>query len=120
MAESRFLQEGPGRQQGGGGPSFGEWTTYGGAGYSIFENEELGDKDYWYFGWLLERKINKDLTLGGEVFHQTADNVLSKDESGFNFGGTYDLDEHDHLNVSLGRDFGVPQCHWYLGGEITY
>ena len=102
--------------------SFGEWTTYGGGGYSIHEDEKLGDKNNWFFGWLLERKITNDLTLGGEIFHQTADNVLSEDETGFNLGGTYDFDEHNHLNASLGRDLqGSPsRFDWYLGWEVTY
>ena len=88
-----------------------------------YEDEKLGDKNNWFFGWLLERKITNDLTLGGEIFHQTADNVLSEDdETGFNLGGTYDFDEHNHLNTSLGRDLqGSPsRFDWYLGWEVTY
>src|SRR5260221_6238140 len=68
-----------------------------------------GDKNNWFFGWLLERKITDNLTLGGEIFDQTADNIDAKNETGFNVGGTYDLDAHDHLNVSLGRDIQTAQ-----------
>ena len=102
--------------------SFGKWTTYGGGGYSINEDESRGDKNFWFFGWLLERKVTDELTLGGEIFNQTADNVLGNDEVGFNLGGTYDFDEHNHLNVSLGREVGGSSSHndWYFGWEITY
>ena len=37
--------------------SFGDWTTYGGGGYWFNQSERLGDKNYWYAGWLLQRKI---------------------------------------------------------------
>jgi outer membrane putative beta-barrel porin/alpha-amylase len=100
--------------------SFGNWTTYGGGGYAVYENAHLGDKNNWFFGWLLERKITDSLTLGGEIFDQTADNVDVKNETGFNVGGTYDLDAHDHLNVSLGRDIQTAQYNWYFGWEFTY
>ena len=51
--------------------SFSEWTTYGGGGYWINQDDNLGDKNYSFFGWLLQRKITDKLTLGGEIFHQT-------------------------------------------------
>jgi hypothetical protein len=30
--------------------SFGEWTTYGGGGYWINQDDNLGDKNYWFAG----------------------------------------------------------------------
>ncbi len=104
--------------------SFGEWTTYGGGGYWINQSDRLGDKDYWFFGWLLQRKITDKLTLGGEIFYQTADTVDGKDSTGFNLGGSYDFDEHNHLLFSAGT--GIQNASatnlysWYLGYQITY
>ena len=104
--------------------SFGEWTTYGGGGYWINQDEHLGDKNYWFFGWLLQRKITEHLTLGGEIFHQTADTIDGVDSTGFNFGGIYDFDEHNHLLFSAGRGFRhAPETNlfsWYLAWQITY
>jgi outer membrane putative beta-barrel porin/alpha-amylase len=104
--------------------SFGDWTTYGGGGYWINRDDDLGDKNYWFFGWLLERKITEKLTLGGEIFHQTAATVDGKDSSGFDLGGTYDFDEHNHLLFSAGRGFenasDTNLFSWYLGWELTY
>ena len=84
---------------------FGEWTTYGGGGY--WHNPGLGNKDNWFFGWLLQRKITDKLTLGGELFHQTAETIITtpsnKDSTGFNLGGTYDFNENYHLLFSAGR-----------------
>jgi hypothetical protein len=76
------------------------------------------------YGWLLQRKITEKLTLGGEIFHQTADKVDGVDSTGFNLGGQYDLDEHNHLLFSAGRGFQNASTtnlySWYLGWQITY
>ena len=104
--------------------SFGDWTTDVGGGYWINQSDSLGDKDFWFVGWLLQRKITEQLTLGGEVFHQTADTVDGNDNTGFNLGGTYDFDEHNHLLFSAGRGFenasDTNLVSWYFGWEVTY
>src|ERR1039458_765831 len=104
--------------------SFGEWTTYGGGGYWINQSDRFGDKDYWFAGWLLQRKITDKLTLGGEIYHQTADKVDGVDSTGFNLGGSYDFDEHNHLLFSGGTGFQNASAtnlySWYLGYQITY
>ncbi len=104
--------------------SLGDWTTYGGGGYWINQDENLGDKNYWFFGWLLQRKITDKLTLGGELFHQTADTVGGVHSTGFNLGGYYDFDEHNHLLFSAGAGLqNALQTNiysWYLGYQITY
>lgn len=103
---------------------FGEWTTYGGGGYWFNKDDNYGDKDYWFAGWLLQRKITEKLTLGGELFYQTADTVDGVNSAGFNLGGMYDFDEHNHLLFSAGRGFQNASTtnlySWYLGWQITY
>jgi len=37
--------------------SWGPWTTYGGGGYWVNPGE--GNRDWWQFGWQLQREINK-------------------------------------------------------------
>jgi hypothetical protein len=59
-----------------------------------------GNLNYWFFRWLLQRKITEQLTLGGEIFHQTADLIGGSDSAGFNVGGFYDITEHHHLLFS--------------------
>ncbi len=104
--------------------SFGDWTTYGGGGYWINQDDDLGDKNYWFFGWLLQRKVTEKLTLGGELFHQTADTEGGGDSTGFNIGGFYDFDEHNHLLFSAGAGLqNASQTNlysWYLGYQVTY
>jgi hypothetical protein len=103
--------------------SFGDWTTYGGGGYWINHDIATNDQDFWFFGWLLQRKITEKLTLGGEIFHQTADKIGGKESTGFNFGGSYDIDEHNHILFSAGRGFQNASetnlFSWYIAYQIT-
>jgi hypothetical protein len=81
--------------------SFGDWRTFGGGGY--WNNPGADNKDYWFAGWALQRQIAENLSLGGELFHQTADTVDGKSSTGFNLGAIYDLTENYHLLFSAGR-----------------
>jgi hypothetical protein len=103
---------------------FGDWTTYGGGGYWINQDRNFGDRNYWFFGWLLQRKITEHLALGAEIFHQTADNIQTVDSTGFNIGGVYDFDEHNHLLFSTGCGFQhsseTNAYSWYLAWQVTY
>ncbi len=102
--------------------SWSDWTTYGGGGYWI--NPGGGNKNYWFAGWLLQRQVTKQLALGGELFHQTADTAGGRDSTGFNFGGIYDIDDNDHILLSLGR--GIEQAadtnrfSYYLAYQLTF
>ncbi|MGC2209140.1 MAG: transporter [Candidatus Korobacteraceae bacterium] len=46
--------------------SWGDWTTYSGAGYQIVPQTLY--RNFFYTGWLLQRNIGKRWTLGGEAF----------------------------------------------------
>ena len=105
---------------------FGDWTTYGGGGY--WHNPGLGNKDNWFFGWLLQRKVTDKLTLGGELFHQTAETIITtpydKGSTGFNLGGTYDFTDNYHLLFSAGRGVqnatDTNRVAYYLALQLTY
>jgi hypothetical protein len=98
------------------------WTTYGGGGYWI--NPGLGNQNYWFMGWLLQRQVTKDLALGAEIFHQTPDMVGGPDTTGFNIGGVYDFNDRYHLLFSGGK--GVQnaaltnQFSYYLAIQSTF
>ncbi len=81
--------------------SFGEWTTYGGGGYWI--NPGAGNRNYWYFGWVIQRSITDKLALGGELFHQTSTTASGRSSTGFDLGAIYDLTENHHILFSAGR-----------------
>jgi hypothetical protein len=100
---------------------FGQWTTYGGGGYWI--NPGVGNKNWWFAGWLLQRRITEKLSLGGELFYQTPDEIGEKDSTGFNLGGVYDLNEHYHLLFSAGRglqNMSENRFSYYLAFQYTF
>lgn len=98
--------------------SLGPWTTYGGAGYSY---ETGGDHQrFWRFGWLLQRDLNEHITIGAEVYHETAPEVGGDGHTAFNLGGYVNFDPHKHLLLSVGRDaVGPNRLSCYLGLQFT-
>lgn len=101
---------------------FGKWTSYGGAGYWI--NPGIGNRDYWFTGWLLQYQFTPSLALGAEIFHQTADTTDGGEATGFSFGGIYDFNEHYHLLFSGGRGLqhaaAANQASWYVAIQSTF
>lgn len=100
---------------------WGDWTTYGGGGYWI--NPGPGNRNYWFVGWELQNQVTKQLMLGGEIFHQTANVVGGKSITGFNIGGVYDFTENYHLLFSSGRGLQnqalTNQLSYYLAIQWT-
>jgi hypothetical protein len=101
---------------------FDPWVTYGGGGYWI--NPGPGNQNYWFAGWVLQRQVTKQLALGGEVFHQTADKIGGKDSTGFNLGGIYDFTDNYHLLFSAGRGLqnvtATNQFSYYVALQLTF
>jgi hypothetical protein len=110
--------------------SVGEWTTYGGGGYWINHGDGTTDRDYWFFGWLLQRQVTKQLAIGGEIFHQTStvafgatNPIYTQPTTGFNIGAIYDFDDDHHLLVSVGAGLQnastTNEFSWYVAYQIT-
>ncbi len=95
--------------------SWGPWTTYGGGGYWINPGE--GNKDWWQLGWLIQRDLNKALTLGAEVYYKTASTEDGKDTTGYNFGAIINITENHHILLSAGQDINGPN---YFSAYIAY
>jgi hypothetical protein len=100
---------------------FGDWTTFGGGGYWI--NPGPGNKNHWFAGWVLERKITDKFRLGVELFHETPDQIGGLQTTGFNVGGTYDFTDHFHVLFSFGKGLQharqTNELSWYIGLEMT-
>jgi hypothetical protein len=121
---------------------FGDWTTFGGGGYWI--NPGPGNKNFWFAGWVLERKITDKFMLGIELFHQTPNVTLGMESTGFssqtllqppssdigvtqstgfNIGGIYDFTDHYHFLFSFGKGLQhakkTNEFSWYIGLEVT-
>lgn len=95
------------------------WTVDAGGGYWI----DPRDRNYWFAGALLQRKLTDALVVGAEAFHQSPAIEGEPAFTGFNIGATYDLSAHAHLLVSAGRGLtnagSSDQLTWYIGYEIT-
>lgn len=94
--------------------SWGEWKTYGGAGYVI--NHAEGQKNYPFAGWLLQKDLNEKLTLGGEIFGRGKDADDGKATTLLNFGGLYKFTPDFNLLFSAGHSVsGETHTIAYLG-----
>jgi hypothetical protein len=99
--------------------SWGPWTSYGGGGYAI--NTAPGMRNHAFGGGLLQRDLNKWLTLGGEVFAQGADTFSSQGTTIGNLGGILKASEHFNLLFSAGHSlWGEPHTVAYLALYWTW
>jgi hypothetical protein len=80
---------------------WGKLQTYGGGGYWI--NNGSDNRNYWFVGWQAQYEFSEHVTLGAEIFHTTATAVAEGSSTGFNVGGYYNFDEHNHLLFSAGK-----------------
>ena len=81
--------------------SWDNWTMNGGTGYAI--TQAATAKNSWFFGWQVQKKINSDLSLGAEIFHETETQPDEGSSTGFNLGAIYDISEHHHILFSAGK-----------------
>lgn len=103
--------------------SIGDWTSFGGGGYWINPSDgPLIQRNYWFAGWAVLRKLDDDLQLGGEIFWQSANDGAALTGAGFNLGGEYDLDDTHHILFSAGRGLEDPSRYnafsCYLGLQL--
>lgn len=101
---------------------WGDWQSYGGGGYWI--NHAAGSQNHWFFGWQLQKDISDRLTLGGELFHSTEQAPDEGSGTGFNLGGTYNFDDHNHLLFSAGQGLTntnmINKYSSYIGYQRTW
>jgi hypothetical protein len=95
------------------------WTTYAGGGYWI--NPGAGNQNYWFTGWVVQRKLCSFLTLGAEIYYATADTVDGTDRYGYTAGAIVDLTEEHHVLLSGGHDLhGDNDLTLYLAYQYTF
>jgi hypothetical protein len=100
---------------------WGPWTSYGGGG--LWLNQSGADRNNWFMGCVLLRKVADDLQLGGEIYRQTPTVYGGLATTGFNLGGTLDLSETGHILFSAGSGLdnasATDRFSFYLGYQIT-
>jgi hypothetical protein len=79
---------------------FGKWSVFGGGGYDI--NTGRDNRNFWLTGVGLMRAVTDYITLGGEIYHQTADTWDARTFTGTNLGAIYKINNHWSLLASGG------------------
>jgi hypothetical protein len=98
---------------------FGDWSTYGGGGYWF--NPGDGNRNWWYAGWQVQRKITEPLALGAEIQYRTADTVGGHSSVALNGGGIWDLNKKTHILFSAGHTIaGRSEFQGYLALQFTF
>jgi hypothetical protein len=83
-------------------------------------NPGEGNRNYWYVGWQLQRRISELVTLGAEVFYTTPDRLGGDANLRFNVGLVLDLNKYHHLLLSAGRSIvGNSLFQGYLAYQLT-
>lgn len=82
--------------------SWGKFTTYAGGGF--WYNPGAGQKNWLFTGWEAQYDFSEVVTLGGELYYQTADNEEANASAGFNVGGYVNVTENHHILFSVGRE----------------
>jgi len=100
---------------------WGDWELYGGGGLWLDPGPQ--GRNAWFSGAVLQRKLDDRLTVGAEIYHQSAYEVGARDQTGFNFGAVFDFDEHRHFLLSVGRGVqnvrDTNQFSWFAGILLT-
>jgi hypothetical protein len=101
------------------GPDNRQWTLDGGGGYWF--NHGKGNLDFGFLGILLQKQIADNLTIGGEVYHDTVSAAGQTAHTGVNVGAVYDFSDHWHGLLSVGRDIdGSWLMNSYAAIQLTY
>ena len=97
--------------------SWDKWTLYGNVGY--WWQNGADTRNYFYAGAVLEREINKRLTLGVELFGNSPKEGGGRSDIAFNFGGSWKLSTHLNLLFTAGRDIvGDTTAMAYVGLQV--
>ena len=98
---------------------FGKWTTNIGAGYYI--NPGKDNRNWWFMGAMLQRKITDQVAVGVEIFHQTVQVRGGRSDTYLNPGVIWDLNDLEHLLLSVGHTVqGSSGWQAYLGVQFTF
>jgi hypothetical protein len=99
--------------------SWGPWTTYGGGGYWFTSGD--GNRDWWLFGWQLQREITKKLTIGAEIYYKSSSMVDIDESKGYTVGAIINFTENHHLLLSVGQDiYGPNYLSCYIAYQLTF
>jgi hypothetical protein len=83
--------------------SWDRWTWFGNAAFVI--PRAPGSRNYGYWGSAVSRECSEQLSLGGEIFGNSATAEGQRSDVAFNLGGEWIVAKGRNLLVSAGRSF---------------
>ena len=96
--------------------SWGKLTSYGGGGYWF--NPGSGNKNWVFAGWELQYDFSEPLTLGGEIYYNSAPVTGGSSTAGFNLGGFLNFSEKFHFIFSVGHSLMNDRFFTSYGGLL--
>ena len=98
--------------------TWGKFTTYGGSGYWV--NPGTNNKNWIFAGWEGQYDFSRVLTLGGEIFYQTANTRDGNSDVAFKLGGFVNLNVENHILFSFGKSLRTEDDYsGYFGYQLT-
>lgn len=100
---------------------FGQWTVYGGGGYWI--NPGIDNKNWQFYGLLLQYNFTDSFFLGAELFHQTPSSVDTPANTGLHVGGGIPVARNTQILFSTDLGNGLTAYKhfaYYLGLYHTF
>jgi hypothetical protein len=97
--------------------SFGAWTSFGGGGYNI--NPGAGNRNFYSYGWALQRQLDDRLALGLELFGKTRDSDDGRASTALGLGGIFDLSRDWHLVGSFNTRIAGGQASDYFSYNLA-
>jgi hypothetical protein len=84
-------------------------------------NPGPGNENLWFFGWLVQRDLNKYITLGAELFYGSPPDTGDERHFGFNIGSIINITENHHILLSAGTDMiGPTGFYSYIAYQLTF
>jgi hypothetical protein len=98
--------------------SWSKFTMYGGSG--LWYNPSVDHKNSIFAGLEAQYDLSEVVTVGGEIYSQTAQTEDSEGSRGYNIGGFINISEEHHILFSLGHTFsGDNSITGYIAYQLT-
>jgi hypothetical protein len=104
------------------GRDWGGWSIFGGGGYEL--NRGGDSRDFYLLNWALTRNVYRNLAIGAEVTHESADTRGGQATTGLGAGFLYEVSERFHLLGSVGPGIqnakDTNRYSWYAALLVSY
>ena len=98
--------------------TFGPWIPYGGGGYWI--NPGPANKDWAFAALGMIRVLSEQWFVTGEVFYAGASKTGLKEQTGFDVGARYNVNDNHHVVLTVGRGLENASVTNEFTGYLAY